>query len=160
MGVTLVLPAVRRGLSKGFVRGYSRLVRGRHEDVDGYNRKSPLSQTLFKVRTKFGFTVECDEDYWTTHVLKQRPWMKGFEDSVAMLLEQATEAIHPRLPSGRIDYRRYCFYGNWSGLQRNPRRPEHLLLVVVLRHNGIGEFKTAHPTAVQADGERTWPRSK
>jgi hypothetical protein len=83
---------------------------------------------VFEVTDPRGRVVMCTEECWTGHVLYNRPWMLGWEDDVAQVIE------HPLMGIFRdADFEnRDIYYGF------NPNKKDRYIKVIV-------EFRGALP---------------
>ena len=98
----------------------------------------------------FGRTILLSRAVWQTHVLTQRPWMAGNEESLVQAIAAPSWINHD------VDYEdRECFYAEHA----LPAFP-HLLIKVVVQFDddANGTVITVYPLKRQKASEaRKWP---
>jgi hypothetical protein len=105
---------------------------------------------IFEVNDPRGYTVVCSEEIWNSHILANRPFMKGWEDDVKSAIENPTFGIY----QDANHQERHIYYRLHAGRQR------YIKVVVKFDADNFGDVITAFPTDSMKAGEKLiWTKS-
>lgn len=104
---------------------------------------------IFEAEDLRGKKIICTEDCWNNHILRNRPFMNGWEDDVKEAIQDPTLGCIYQ-DAEREDR---CIY-----YRLNRRNNSYIKVVVNFDSNGLGNVITAFPTSAPKSGEKLiWP---
>lgn len=103
---------------------------------------------LFETTDPRSQQVICTENTWNNHILRNRPWMVGWEEDIRRTIEEPSIGIYQD-----ADFEdRNIYYRLHKGKDR------YIKVVVAFDENGLGEVITAFSTDTPKSGEKLiWP---
>lgn len=105
---------------------------------------------IFEVTDPRGYTVVCSDEIWNSHILANRPFMKGREEEVKATIQSPSFGIYQ--DANRQE--RQIYYRRYTGKQR------YMKVVVAFIDEDSGTVITAFPTDAMKTGEKLiWTKS-
>ncbi len=106
--------------------------------------KPPSGKIYFRVGSVLNVDVRITEEYWQFLITVKHPPMRGREEDVKSVLQNADE-----VRVSKIDGNVYLYY----------KKDEKRFLCIVVRHlNGEGFIISAYPTDALKEGQVKWKK--